>query len=266
MTKQYQVRLWAETESYSPPNSHLTTGAFYGQQDDWMTLNIGEEMPITVANTYYFHDANNMVDGEYTDANATRVTVDISQTWSTSVDTYNNLTITLTTAIGPIKRDERRGICDDLPARDIFFFTQDYSQQQPRISIYDDQVGTERTLDSNIYTETATFTIPPLAGGNEEPGVVVYNITDGPLQWADVVWMGAQFRNILPPDYRPGATRDNSVWQSHNRPTGNSHVYDGTKFLEMRTIGAPTEMGVPPSILHDDKWYNMNKIGKDADA
>lgn len=265
MAKQYQVKLWTNIESYVPANSHLTTGATAGQYDDWMTLNV-DNPPITVAKGYYFHDANNMVNGEYTDANATRVLVMIEQTWSTSVDTYNNLTVTLSTSIGPIVRDNKQGVCDNLPARTMLFFTQDLSQQQPRIIIYDDQVGTERTLDSNVYTETTTFVIPPLSGGNEEPSVTVVDTTATPEQWTDVIWMGAQFRNILPPDYRPGATRDNSVWQSHNRPTGNSHVYDGTKFLEMRTIGAPTEMGIPPSILHDNKWYNMNKIGKDADA
>lgn len=61
-------------------------------------------------------------------------------------------------------------------------------------------------------------------------------------------------------DYRPGAISD-TKWKSHNRASGKCHVYDGSKFLEMRTVGAPTSVGNPPSIYHDNKWYNGARIG-----
>ena len=66
-------------------------------------------------------------------------------------------------------------------------------------------------------------------------------------------------------DYRPGAVYDETAWQSHNRPVGTCHVLSNTTgpvYTEMRTIGAPTAMGNPPSAYHDDKWYNMARIGK----
>ena len=66
-------------------------------------------------------------------------------------------------------------------------------------------------------------------------------------------------------DYRPGTVYDSSVWQSHNRPVGKCHVYNSSRYLEMRTIGSPTAMGNPPSIYHNGKWYNGANIGKDKE-
>ena len=64
-------------------------------------------------------------------------------------------------------------------------------------------------------------------------------------------------------DYRPGAIIDNSIWLSHNRANGDCHVYDGSKYLEMRTIGGPEDFGNTPSIIHESKWHNQRKIGKE---
>lgn len=66
-------------------------------------------------------------------------------------------------------------------------------------------------------------------------------------------------------DYRPGAVYDNTYWQSHNRVGGTCHVLSNTTgpvYTEMRTIGAPTAMGNPPSVYHNGKYYNMARIGK----
>ena len=63
-------------------------------------------------------------------------------------------------------------------------------------------------------------------------------------------------------DYRPGAILD-GVWKSHNRSAGTAHIYDGTKWVEMKTAGSPTDLGDPPSIRKNDAWYNMAKLGKE---
>lgn len=264
MVKKYEARAWTEIDGDPDPNNLLTSGTIPASTGEWVEYEIGST-PISVSRDYYYHDANNLIGGVYSDANATRVKITIEQTWSTSVDNYNNLTVNLTSRIGPLVRDNRQGTCSDTPGREILVFAIG-AYVNPITYVLDNQVGTERTLDNNVQTVTTEITIPP--GGStalEDPTIWIVNQTVGGPSY-DTIFVGLQFKNSLPPDYRPGATNDNSVWQSHNRPTGNSHVYDGTKFIEMRTIGAPTEMGMPPSILHDNKWYNMAKIGKDADV
>ena len=63
--------------------------------------------------------------------------------------------------------------------------------------------------------------------------------------------------------YRPGAAL-NSVWLSHNRSGGNTRVFGGSNWVEMRTIDAPTGKGDTPSFYHDSAWYNQKKIGKES--
>lgn len=77
--------------------------------------------------------------------------------------------------------------------------------------------------------------------------------------WGDsVAWV-----SFVDLDYRPGAIMDTS-WQSHNRSGGTCHIVTnatGPVYTEMRTVGAPTAMGNPPSAYHDNKWYNQLRIG-----
>lgn len=63
--------------------------------------------------------------------------------------------------------------------------------------------------------------------------------------------------------YRPGAALD-SVWLSHNRSGGNTRIFGGSNWVEMRTIDAPTGKGDTPSFYHDNAWYNQKKIGKES--
>lgn len=64
-------------------------------------------------------------------------------------------------------------------------------------------------------------------------------------------------------DYRPHAVLGDSKWLSHNRAGGTCHLWHDNKWHELRTIGAPTAMGNPPSVYHDGKWYNGSRIGKE---
>lgn len=63
-------------------------------------------------------------------------------------------------------------------------------------------------------------------------------------------------------DYRPGAILD-GVWKSHNRSAGTAHIYDGTKWVEMKTSDGHSASENPPSINDGTKWVNQNKIGQE---
>lgn len=135
---------------------------------------------------------------------------------------------------------------------------------------YDNQnFGTYGTIASNIDLGTYTFTLAP--GQDANRSTVHYtndaHYTGGSQEglYDDVFRMGVTFKNILPADYRPGATLDSSsVWQSHERTGGKAHILtSGGTWLEMRTVDAPTGLGNPPSIRKNNAWYNMAKLGKE---
>ena len=64
-------------------------------------------------------------------------------------------------------------------------------------------------------------------------------------------------------DYRPGAVLDGSAWKSHNRSSGVAHIYDGSKWTEMKTAEGHSASSNPPSIYITDKWANQKKIGQE---
>lgn len=73
------------------------------------------------------------------------------------------------------------------------------------------------------------------------PGAIF--VSDDPYQWGD----------------------QNGEWYTHNRGSKAAHILatdGGSTWTEMRTIDAPTGLGDPPAIYHDEKWYNQKKIGK----
>lgn len=62
-------------------------------------------------------------------------------------------------------------------------------------------------------------------------------------------------------DYRPGAIINNDQWFSHNRANGASNVFNGTEWVEMRTVDGAVGTSNPPSMRHDSDWKNMRKVG-----
>ena len=131
------------------------------------------------------------------------------------------------------------------------------------------------------YAETVSSTVPTRENyrfegwadsassttAQYQPGDTVTIQKSSPTKTIYAVW--TEF-------YRPGAvfysTDDTDPWtqvgeyDSHNRTAGNARILatdGGTVWTEMRTIGAPTELGDTPSIFHDDKWYNQKKLGKE---
>lgn len=63
-------------------------------------------------------------------------------------------------------------------------------------------------------------------------------------------------------DYRPGSVYNGTNdWLSHNRTTGQASVYNGSSWLEMRTINGAVGTGNPPEIRDSSTYHNMRKIG-----
>lgn len=120
------------------------------------------------------------------------------------------------------------------------------------------QIDQETT---STFPISLTYDVPIAASGNTP---VLEWITSGADNSTTYDWMDKQvWVSWFDLDYRPGAVLD-TVWKSHNRSGGKCHVFDNSKYLEMRTVGAPTAMGNPPSIYHDNKWYNGARLGKES--
>lgn len=195
MAKTYQWRAKADFKSNVGDDTLLTSGAIPATQENWQTANIGEDAPGSGQWGYYFHDANVSVGGYYTDANASRVLFTISQTWRTSVDQQNNLTVTISSTISSIVRDNAVGINQNTPGRHIQMYQQ--AGASPVFDYTDLYVAENHSiLTTPIVLDNYSFTLPP--GENKERSALfVHNQTVG-YPWYDEVWVGVTFRNTLP--------------------------------------------------------------------
>lgn len=106
-----------------------------------------------------------------------------------------------------------------------------------------------------------TFSMPINTSGDT---VILAWDSSGANSSTDYSWLNRQvWASWFDLDYRPHAVFDNSKWLSHNRSGGTCHILSGGTWHELRTVGAPTAMGNPPSIYHNNKWYNGARIGKE---
>lgn len=121
------------------------------------------------------------------------------------------------------------------------------------------------TYDGSVYQNFSidtTFTVDISAGGNVP---VLTWVTSGTDSATDYGWLEHEvWASWFDLDYRPGALFDGTRWLSHNRSGGECHVFNGSSYKEMRTVGGPTAMGNPPSVFYNNKWYNMNRTGYGA--
>ena len=219
----------------------------------------------SATHTYYYNDSTCS-----SNANSSRTSVDITDSWTVDIDEHNNMTVTVHTVINSIVRSAYQGdpnACANNIVTDIIIRRQAGGTVLAR---YNNQnFATYTTVASNVDLGTTTFTLAP--GQNLNRSTVHYtndaHFTGGGQEglYDDVFRMGITFKNILPADYRPGATLDSSsVWQSHERTGGKAHILtSGGTWSEMRTVGSPTDLGNPPSIRKGDAWYNMAKLGKE---
>lgn len=263
MAKNYQWRtssdiisggyIGEETGVIPPDTGWRTTDVLYGSTDA----------------EYYFRDSDT---GE--NANSSRVVVSISEEWTASIDSRNYLSITLKTKITGIRRDDLRGTVGTMSAgRDMYIRRENGG---PIIwQVLNDPISTAHTiLSSQITLDDYTFTLAP--GQNLSRGSIYFRSnTQGhggdipPSVYVDLMWLGTEFKNILPNDYRPGATlnTNTSIWVSHNRTNGACHILDNSTWKECRTLDGDSDgKGNPPLILtaaDANSWRNQKKLGKE---
>lgn len=263
MAKNYQWRTSAE----------IISGGYAGEETGVIPPDTGWR---TTSDTngvseaeYYFRDSDT---GE--NANSSRVVVSIRETWTASINSKNDLTITLHTTITGIRRDDLRGTVGTMGVGRSMYIRR-REDGSIKWQVLNDPINTAHTiLGSSITLDDYTFTLAP---GEDLTRSSIYfrSNTQGhdadtpPSQYIDLMWLGTQFKNILPKDYRPGASLDTgtSVWKSHNRTNGACHVLKGSAWQECRTVGGDSGgKGNPPLILHaanDSSWYNQKRLGKE---
>lgn len=241
----------------------LSHGVTPSAQENWQTATAGGSMS-PGQYTYWYRDSNTAWQGQYQDTLSSRVALRVTQTWTTSVDNRNNLTVVIATTVDSIDRDDVQapaGYADsNTPGRSINLYKNDGTLV---FSTTDNLVATAHNLSGTLNLGTETLVLAPGDISAVSSSLYLHNQTVGGTSYDDI-WLGVQFRNPLPADYVPGAVLSNGTWLSHNRNGGKCHVLDGNTWRECRTIGWPTDKGNPPSTYHDGAWYNMQNIGKDA--
>ena len=136
-----------------------------------------------------------------------------------------------------------------------------YIQDGPnRVSLYEKNSGVVvNTYNGDVYQShnfDDTFTIDVSGGGNIP--IVIWN-TSGCSSSTSYRWLEHQvWVSWIDLDYRPGMTLD-SNWQSHNRGSGASNIYNNG-WNTMRTVGGPDATGNPPYI-YNNGWHNQRRIG-----
>lgn len=258
MAKTYK---WKADTTYRSTTT-LSYGVTPSSHTGWQTAQAGSQ---SGAWTYWYRDANVSSGGTFSDANSSRVAVSLSESWTASIDSRNNLTITINTVINSVVRDDLRGVNQNTPGRNINIYRQEGSAAV--LSLTDNQVATAHTIYSGpLALDSYTFTLAP-GESLQRSSLYLHNQTIGYDSYDDI-WFGVLFLNDLPKDYRPGASLDTntSVWKSHNRTNGACHVLKGSTWQECRTLdGDSGGQGNPPLMLraaNASSWYNQRLLGK----
>jgi hypothetical protein len=246
-------------------DNSIISGGYQGERvgvipndSSWHTT---DALSGSVSAEYYFHDSDT-----FDNNNSSRVVVKITEQWDASISIRNVLTVTLRTTIDSIRRDNIAGYPGSA-GRNMFL--RRYEGGPVLWSTSNDSVSTAHIiLGSPLVLGTYTFNIA--AGQNLQHGSIYFRSNtvghDGdtpPSSYVDIMQMGLTFRNILPADYRPGATLDsNGVWQAHDRDDGKAHILTPQNtWREMRSSGGLVVCGNPPSIYLNNKWYNQREFG-----
>lgn len=261
MAKKYN---WRASTRYDS-TSTLSYGVIPSTEQAWQEAEIGTSGSGTWQ--YWYRDANRSSGGIWSDADSSRAVLTVTQSWTTSVDRQNNLTVVVNTTLDSLVRDDLRGNNSDTPGRNIIIYEDEGGE--PVLSVTDYQVATVHTIyQGPLVLQPETIVLPP--GQNAaRTTLFLHNNTVGRPTY-DHIWVGVEFMNPLPADYRPGASLDDTigVWKSHNRANGACHILSNAQDMvwqECRTSGGDTgEKGNPPSILHSDnnEWFNQKLLGK----
>lgn len=227
-----------------------------GVTQDW-TETSGSSGSSTV--TYWYHDSRLL-----SDANSTIVEVTVTDSWTATKDPDNTYHVTVHSVLNSIVRR----VVGSPSALSTAIFVRRYAGG-PNIWTSGGCVdaAANGTHATNVDLGTFTIDLPP-GQTSSTHGALYYRSNvcghDGdtpPSIYVDEYWLGINFRNVLPPDYRPGDTYNNGNWYSHNRNAGWAGVWDGNSFKEMRTLNGGVGSDNPPFIKHDSGWKNQRKVG-----
>lgn len=212
--------------------------------------------------SYYYRDSDSG-----NNSRSSRVVIRITDDWTVTANEDRSYTVTVHTVINSIVRDDIRGNPGTT--------TRNISVRRTKAgrvlwSKSGDNISTAHTIASNIDLGSETFTLAASGGTKSQGTIYLRNNTAGhdgdktPSAYVDEFWVGVNFRNDLPADYRPGKIRDgNGQWRSHNRTGGKCHIRTSTGILkEMRTADGGVASNNPPYIRHRDGNKNQRLIGQ----
>lgn len=200
--------------------------------------------------------------------NSTKVSITVRDSWTVSINSRNYMTVVVDTTL--ISAD--RTLIGSISNTNRHLWMKREADGASYLDIVDNG-STTHNIASNISLGSYSFTLSP--GENATRASIYWrNTTSGyenvpiPNIYTDILGVGIHFRNILPKDYRPGASLDTntSVWKSHNRENGACHVLKNSTWQECRTVGGDEgEKGNPPLMLRAadaNSWYNQRLLGK----
>ena len=201
-------------------------------------------------------------------AHSTKVWATVRDEWTVSFDSRNYMTVNVDTTL--VSAD--RTVVGSISNVDRHIWMRRYAGGPNYLDIIDN-ASTAHTIASNINLGSYSFVLAP--GENATRASIYWRSTshgyeDLPIPniYTDILGVGVHFRNILPRDYRPGASLDTntSVWKSHNRENGACHVLKNGVWQECRTVGGDEGgQGNPPLMLRSpnaNSWYNQRLLGK----
>lgn len=260
-------------------NLTLISGGYPGENpgsdgvvQDW-TETTGYSGSSTV--TYHYNDSAQM-----TNANSTYVEVNITDNWTATRDNRNYYHITVSTTINYIRRTR---VGSPSPLSVYMFARHDAGGANIWTSGGCVDAANSGTNATNINMGTTTIDLAPGQSTNVHGTVYFrsnicgHNNAKPPSIYVDEFWLGVNFRNTLPPDYRPGKTWNGEEWLSHNREAGSYTGQSGTVYYSagatdiytsatskntMRTQDGGVGTNNPPYTRHnDDTWRNQRKVG-----
>lgn len=182
---------WKADTAYQSDTS-LSYGVTPSSYSTWQTSQPGSKSGTW---TYWYRDANVAGPGGYTDANSSRVAVNLSESWTATIDDLNNLIVTITTTINSVVRDDLRGTNQDTPGRDINIYREEGGQAV--LSLTDTQLASAHTIYTGpLVLSQYTFTLAP-GQSRQRNSLYLHNQAIG-YQSYDDIWFGIFFMNDLP--------------------------------------------------------------------
>lgn len=183
---------WRATTSYQSDTS-LSYGVTPSTYENWQTASPGSQTLPAI--TYWYRDANVSSGGVYSDANSNRVAISVTESWSASIDDLNNLTVSVTTTLNSVVRDDLRGANQNSPGRYINIYQEQGAAAV--LSLTDTLAGTAHNIWSGPQTLSIhSFTLAP-GQSAQRSTLYVHNQTIGSSSYDDI-WAGVQFLNDLP--------------------------------------------------------------------